>query len=516
METERHFYHHCDNNIILIVDDDPYIREWLRINLDDNLYSIRIAKDGKEAIACFKNWNPAIIIMDSAMPIMDGFESCQQILSLPNAEDTSIIMMTAVRSDDEFIEKAFDAGAEDFITKPINITILKRRLKLIFQRRNAEQISQAKSNFLAATSHEIRTPMNAIVGIAELLTSTPLTKEQQKYIETLQFSTHLLLKVINNVLDFSKIEAGKFQLDDESFDIRDLITNIINEFIPQIKEKKLNFTLDIDEGIPDIIYGDSVRIGQIFNNLIANALKYTERGFIEIHGQLIRIEKKEVILKFKIKDSGSGIAGEKLSQLFQPYIQAAHSVTQLKSGTGLGLAITKELIELMGGVIEVKSTDGIGSQFMFSLRLSLPMASDSLSNSSKNTQIVTTTNNQNHVLVVEDDEANRNVMQAILHTLGHKTSLAENGKEALQKFMDHTYDIIFMDIQMPFMNGYEASIKIRNQETQNRTPIVAITAHTLNNSRQKCLEAGMDDYITKPISIRSIQSLLDQWVMNEK
>lgn len=422
-----------------------------------------------------------------------------------------------------------DAKGEKFVGGiAVNITERKQLEEELAAARDAALESlRLKSAFLTNVSHEIRTPMNGIAGLVELLRDTPLNALQQNYVETIQQSSDSLMAVINDILDLSKIENGKIKLEAANFDPRELIDSTVKSFSERALQKNLALSVLLDEKIPSCLIGDSCRLQQILRNLLSNAVKFTERGSIKIEVSIENETINQSVLRFDITDTGIGIKEENLSKLFQPFTQIDDSPSRRHGGTGLGLIISKQIVEMMNGKIMVRSDFGRGSKFSFTTSfaktanenqcapikpLGLPILSAEKSTSASDGKTL-------NLLVVEDNEVNRRVVIKQLQRLGITPDIAVNGQEAVEKSAENDYQIILMDCQMPILDGYRATKEIRCRERERKihnqkfspSVIIALTAHTLDNEREKCLAVGMNDYLSKPARIAELGEMITAW-----
>jgi PAS domain S-box-containing protein len=394
---------------------------------------------------------------------------------------------------------------------------IKAKQALIAALNQAENSARAKGDFLATMSHEIRTPMNGVLGVADLLAKTNLDKEQRDYVNTIASSGETLLTIINDILDISKIEAGELQLDPVTFNLQTLVSEVIALFQQSAEQKGLELILDWQSSLPEHLYFDKNRLRQILFNLIGNAIKFTHQGHVAIRVRHEEVDARMTQVKIVIEDTGIGIEPSIQKKLFTPFTQADASTTRLYGGTGLGLSISKRIIEMMQGTISLSSEPGKGSTF--SLFIPIPLGIHTQEKVIPQAQPVvhkpeSDKSSQYHVLLVEDNLTNQKIAQAMLKRLNNVVKVAGNGLKALQYCQIEQYDLILMDCQMPEMDGFEATEKLRKLNAHYaNVPIVALTANAMEGDREKCLSVGMNDFIAKPIKIDQLRDVMDKWLM---
>ncbi len=382
--------------------------------------------------------------------------------------------------------------------------------KLALEKERADNSAKIKEQFLANMSHEIRTPINAVVGFSNLLQKTPLQNEQKQFVDLIQTSGENLLAVVNDILDISKLEAGMMRISKNPFNIREKCMANEMMFYHKAREKSISFSSKIDQNIPDMLVGDAERLNQVMTNLINNAIKFTSEGEVNVEIKMKNKTSGKVDLLFSVKDSGIGIPANKISAIFERFEQADSETSRQYGGTGLGLSIVKKIINLQGGEISVQSEPGRGSDFMFTISYDYIDTSEKPVDSAASQKLIKTEFNSIKALVAEDNVMNQTLLKFILKQWNFEYDLAENGQQAVQLIQKNKYDIVLMDIQMPVMDGYEAAQRIRKDF--DKIPIIAMTAHVLPTEREKCINAGMNDYISKPLKEAEFLTLLKKYL----
>ena len=395
--------------------------------------------------------------------------------------------------------------------------LLEKKFKSISEKAETlEHENKTTEMFLASMSHEIRTPLNGIIGLTEVLDDTPLSQEQKEFVSMIRESSNNLRVIVNDVLDVSKMNAGKMELESISFDLFTKIEASVGIFRPKIAEKEISLTLFTDPMIPRQVIGDPTRLSQVIINLVSNALKFTDKGGkIDVLAEYIDRKNDEVSFKISVSDSGIGLSQEQQEKIFEAYSQATASTTRKSGGTGLGLTISSKIVKSMGTELKVESEEGKGATFFFVITMKID-AKPSVAVQKKEVEVVEKTQSFDdiHVLVAEDNPINQKLIKIVLENFGLNVTLTANGQEAYEARVNGTYEMIFMDIQMPVMGGVESTHLILEYEKEHgaeHIPIIALTANALPGDREKYMSEGMDGYATKPLDIKVLEKLITQY-----
>ncbi len=523
---------------ILVVDDEPdlelLIRQRFRHKIKNNELVFDFAGNGIEALEKLKQAeaNYEMILTDINMPEMDGLTLLE---NLKEHFNTCKAVVVSAYGDLVNIRIAMNRGAFDFITKPIDFvdleTTMTKTITEIRQIRNgikareqlevtirekeiaeldklrAERSEKFKQQFLANMSHEIRTPMNSVIGLTNLLIKTPLENQQKKYLNVIKKSSENLLVIINDILDLSKIESGKLDFEQISFSLEDYVDTVYQTLKFKTDEKNLTFNFKIDPNVPKTLNGDPTRLNQILINITGNAIKFTEKGGVTLEIKELNRQGNLSMLQFSIIDTGIGIPEESIDKIFDSFSQAQSDTTRKFGGTGLGLTITKQLVELQGGNIKVKSELEKGTVFTITIPYLIGEDIDVGKRNNSENDIKPEVLKGIHILLVEDNPFNQMVAMDTLNDLIPEINidLAENGKIALEMVCKNDYDVVLMDIQMPEMDGFEATGEIRKMPPpKNKLKIMAMTANVTSEEITKCFESGMDSYISKPFDAQDL------------
>jgi len=530
---------------ILLVDDDPGKLLSIAVVLEDLETDIVRVTSGNEALRRLLSEDYAVILLDVNMPVMDGFETAALIRQRKRSAHTPIIFLTSF-PDDTHAARGYSLGAVDYVLTPVLPEVLRAKVSVFVRlhqltlqavqqveqrsalereqslRIAAERANQAKNEFLANVSHELRTPMNAIMGMTTLSLEESIPRQVREYLETVDSSARILLALLNELLDFSKLTAGKFQFQETSFSLRKNLTRLLDALRIPAQEKGLSLIYRVDEDLPDQFWGDPIRLSQILMNLLSNAIKFTDQGQVELRVTQNYPVGDPLEVRFAVADTGIGISPADQEFIFAPFTQADTSLTRAQGGTGLGLAITADLVKAMKGRREVHSIPGKGSTFI----VILPLRSDtrSLTQLSDPPTLATAAGesaksigrSKLRVLVAEDVRANQMLMDHALKKRGHDVQIVANGRQAVDYIVQHDVDVILMDLQMPLMDGFQATTAIRALPQKSRIPIIAVTAHATEEDQAKCLAAGMHGYLSKPLDLAILIKVVEAWGAQEQ
>jgi signal transduction histidine kinase/HPt (histidine-containing phosphotransfer) domain-containing protein len=507
---------------ILVIDDSRTEALKARLFLEREGYQVALAVDGHDGLFKAAQEKPDLILLDTVMPNMNGFEACGKLKIDPQTQHIPIMLMP---TEAEAADMPSGAGLAAFLIKPYDPkalvakvgalldhgAVLSQPAELQQLRRQLDAAQTARSDFLANMSHELRTPLHEIMGMTDLLIGTDLNGEQLSYLNTAKASSNALLSLISDVIEFSELEAGQLGLQNKEFDLAEPLERVVEMMGTRASEKGLKLSTAVSHQVPHALNGDATRLRQVLSNLVANAIKFTEQGEVNVRVDREAARDPDVELHFRVSDTGIGIPAGRLELIFEPFQQADTSATRRYGGLGMGLALAKQLVKLMGGQIWAESRAGEGSTFHFTVKMTTP--------ATQATQPAAAARNWPralNILLAEDSPTNQLIAQSSLKKVGHTVTLAVNGLEAVKAFEQshagHTpFDLVLMDISMPEMDGLEATNIIRAQEQTlgGHIIIVAMTAFATQEYHEKCFAAGMDGYVTKPVRIEELNRALE-------
>lgn len=505
---------------VLAVDDRKENLFALSNLLKDCSADLYTANSGAKALELMLEHDFALAILDIQMPEMDGFELAELMRGAEKTKAVPIIFVTAATDRTGFAFRGYEKGAVDFLVKPIDSMVLSSKVRVFIEldeqkrllqeaKESAEDANRLKSSFLANMSHEIRTPLGAMIGFAELLEDGNISgEEKSKYSKIIRKNGQALLRLIDDVLDLSKVEAGRLEVELISFSPVELFREILSLLQRTAEQKGITLKMDVDSSIPESLTSDPTRLRQILMNIIGNAIKFTAQGEVLFHAEMLE-STQPPLLRITVRDTGLGIDEATAAKLFQPFIQADNSTTRKFGGTGLGLVLSKRLAQRLGGDVRlIQSTSGQGSTFEVLVEAVPLKGTGTLKKVSKPEKEERKDLENLSILVVEDSPDNQMLLGKMLGRLGAKTSFASNGEEAVTSALSSHFDLILMDIQMPILDGYGATARLR--EHGYAKPIIALTAHAMSEERDRCLASGFDDHLSKPIDWPTFRTVLNR------
>jgi len=535
---------------VLIVEDSPTEALLARLVLEREGYQVNLASDGKEGLTVAAEEQPDLIILDTILPRMSGYEAYQRLRVDPKTADIPVLMLLT-ETEPTDMPRRLGRGLDTYIAKPyapplllagveeatnnattfadqaavqlacLDVTdriqaeeeIKRYREELQRARQKVEEAKRARGDFLANMSHELRTPLYGFMGTIDLVLDTGLTPEQRDYLNTAKTSADALLAIVSDILEFTEIEAGQLSLEERRFDLWATVEQTAEMIAQHAQEKGLEFSYGVAPDVPRALAGDPKRLRQVLSNLVSNAVKFTERGKVALWVEVEADRGEEVELHCLVRDTGIGIPEDKQEAIFEAFQQADASATRQYGGIGLRLDISRRLVRLMGGRLWVESEMGKGSTFHFTVTLKRP--EEGLQPPAQITRpAVEKTKPRLHILLAEDSPTNQLIAVANLKKAGHTVQVADNGLKAVQALEQEAFDLVLMDVAMPEMDGLEATqvIREREQESGAHIPIIAMTAFATKEYRDKCAAAGMDDYVTKPVNPKELQRAIEQFI----
>ncbi|WP_243546668.1 hybrid sensor histidine kinase/response regulator [Pseudodesulfovibrio tunisiensis] len=510
---------------ILVVEDEPISQLDITAALERAGFEVAgVAASGEEAISLADSESPDLVLMDIRLDgTMDGVETANRI---SRRYDIPVIYLT-VYADEETLRWAKVSGPYGYLLKPVDHKELKSAIEvglykhqmeceLRKAKRAAEAANRAKTSFLATVSHELRTPMNGVLGMTELLLLSDLPEAYRENVLLIKDSAMSLLSVLNQIIDYSKLEASSLKVREMDFRVEDLITGVLSQFRRSAEAKGIHLGYSIDPAVPAWVRGDSGKVRQILSNLVNNGVKFTRAGHV-----LVEVSVREgfrpdlASLRVLVKDTGLGLPEEMAEDLFESFTQVEDPLTRHQGGLGLGLAIVKRLVDILGGTVRCESTKGRGSVFS----VDLDFHASEYENEEAAATLAARPLEGIRILVAEDDLINQRYVTRLLQKMGADVSVVENGEQALKSLAHEPFDIVLMDVEMPLLNGLEATRAIRAGDSgvrDSEIPVIALTAHAMWGDEQRCLHAGMDDYIAKPVDIDTVAAIIQSNLSRKK